>query len=156
MKKTLIIPLALLALFRPATSFADNELSVGVGIGALYSGIGVNAALKGDNHIGYVSAGCIGIGHSDNSGWILPCGIGAGWIWTNLLTNANNRHGIGLYAGPVGMNEDDKARYGVGITYVYFLQGVKAKGWHFGITPAIGKENGDTKGSLLINAGYQF
>lgn len=156
MKRILIIPLAFLALFRSVASFADNEVSFGVGVGSLYSGIGVNAALKGDSHIGYVSAGCIGIGYSDNSGWILPCGIGAGWIWTNLLTKTNNRHGLGLYAGPVGVNKNDKARYGIGVTYVYFLQGVNTKGWNVGITQAVGKENGNTKGSLLINVGYQF
>lgn len=153
-----MIVLALLAAFRPVASFAENEISFGAGVGSLYSGLGVNAALRGDDYMGYVAAGCVAIGYNSWSGAILPCGIGVGLLWTDLLTKTNNRHGIGLYAGPVGYkdNNNKEARYGLGFTYVYFLQGINNKGWNFGITPATGKENGKAKGSLLINAGYQF
>jgi hypothetical protein len=156
MIQKLIMSLVVLAIFWSSTSYADNDISYGIGTGALTSGIGVNAALRGDNHMGYIAAGCLGIGKSSGQGWILPCGIGAGWIQTDLLTKANNHHGLGVYVGPVAKNANNKARYGVGVTYVYFLQGVNAKGWNFGVTPATGQENGKAKGSLLINVGYQF
>lgn len=160
MKYKLIVPLVFLAVFCSATSFADDGVSFGAGAGSLYSGLGVNAALRGDNHIGYVSAGCVAIGYSSGasgSEWILPCGIGMGWIWTDLLTRANNRHGIGLYAGPVDYSDNRKvARYGLGVTYEYFVQGVNNRGWNFGTTLATRRENGKAKGSLFINAGYQF
>jgi hypothetical protein len=137
--------LAFLTVFIPSTSFADNEVSFGAGVGSLYSGLGVNAALKGDNHIGYIAAGCVAMGYNSISGWTLPCGIGAGWIRTELLTQANNRHGIGLYAGPVGYQDNRKvAIYGLGFTYEYFLQGVSTNSWNFGITPTIGQKNGKT------------
>lgn len=149
----------LLGLFTHQAMAADSEVSFGVGIGALYSGIGVNAGLKNENDFKYIAAGCIGIGHSDNSGWILPCGIGAGWIWTGLLSKDDHRNGLGIYVGPVGINKGNtenknKARYGLGITYVYFQNGIRANGWNFGITPAISEENGNNKGSLLLNVGY--
>jgi len=156
MTKKLWIPFVLVTIFWASASFADNEVSYGIGTGALTSGLGFNAALRGDNHMGYISAGCMGIGYSDTSGWILPCGIGAGWIQTDLLSKANNHHGLGIYVGPVGINANDKARYGVGVTYVYFWQGINATGWNAGITPAAGIENESTKGSLLINVGYQY
>jgi hypothetical protein len=146
--------LAFLAVFIAATSFADNEVSFGAGVGSLYSGLGVNAALKGDNHIGYVAAGCLGA-MSSSSGWVVPCGIAAGWLRTDLLTIANNRHGIGLYAGPVGYH-NNKTRYGVGLTYEYFMQGVNNRGWNFGTTLATRRENGTAKETLFINTGYQF
>jgi hypothetical protein len=145
-----------LAMFWSSISYADNEVSYGIGTGALTSGLGVNAALRGDNHMGYIAAGCIAIGKSNDQGWILPCGIGAGWIQTDLLTKDNNHHGLGLYVGPVAKNKDDKAIYGIGVTYVYFPQGVNVEGWNFGVTPATGREDGKAKGSLLINIGYQF
>lgn len=156
MIRKLILSLAILATFWSVASNAEDEISYGIGTGALTSGLGVNAALRGDNHMGYIAAGCVGIGYSSVQGLILPCGIGAGWIQTDLLTNANNHHGLGIYVGPVGINDDKKARYGVGVTYVYFMQGVNAMGWNFGFTPATGQENGTSKGSLLINVGYQF
>ena len=151
-----IMSLVVLAIFWSSTCNAEDEISYGIGTGALTSGLGVNAALRGDNHMGYIAAGCIGFGYSNVQGWILPCGIGAGWIQTDLLTNANNHYGLGVYVVPVGMNDDKKARYGVGVTYVYLLQGVNGKGWNFGFTPATGQENGTAKDSLLINIGYQF
>lgn len=157
MKHNLIISFVFLAVLGSTTSFADDEVSFGAGAGSLYSGLGVNVALRGDNHIGYVSAGCLAIGYAGGSGWILPCGIGMGWIWTDLLTKANNRHGIGLYAGPADYTDNKKmAIYGLGVTYVYFMQGVNNRGWHFGTTLAPRRENGKAKGLFFINAGYQF
>ena len=148
-------------LFAHQAMAAEDEVFFGVGIGALYSGIGVNVGLRSESDFKYVAAGCPGIGYSSNSGWVLPCGIGAGWIWTGLLSKDDNRNGFGLYIGPVGsdnrVNKNEyKARYGVGVTYVYFLQGVGANGWNFGITPAIGEEGGITKASVLLNVGYVF
>ncbi len=158
-KKALIITF-LLGLLGIDPSHAEGGLSVGVGAGALYSGIGVNVGMRGENTFGYLAAGCIGIGYSNNEGWKLPCGVGAGWIWTDVLAKANNRHGLGIYVGPVGhiavANGDWKVRYGAGLTYVYFFGDVVARGLNLGITPALGKEYGDYRGSLLINVGYQF
>ncbi len=152
---------ALVALTAHQTEATENAPSFGAGIWALYSGIGVNAALRSENDFKYVAAGCTGIGYSTNSGWILPCGVAAGWLWTGLLSSTSNRHGLGLYAGPVGINKgrnknDDKARCGLGVTYIYFSNGSNTKGWNLGITPALGQENGKTKGGLLLNAGYPF
>lgn len=128
--------------------------------------------LRSDSDFKYVAVGCPGIGYTDNLGWVFPCGIGAGWIWTGLLSKDDNRNGFGLYIGPVGsvyvgtVNPDAlgtdvngrnfKARYGLGFTYVYFVHGIKANGLNIGFTPTISEVHGDTKGGLLLNVGYQF
>jgi hypothetical protein len=51
---------------------------------------------------------------------------------------------------------DIKARYGAGLTYVYFFGDTVAKGWNLGITPTVGKKYEDYRGGPLINVGYQF
>lgn len=156
MIRKLLMFLVVFSMFWSSAGKAENEISYGIGTGALTSGLGVNAALMAENHMGYIAAGCVGIGYSNVHGWLLPCGIGVGWIQTDLLTKANNHHGLGIYVGPVGVSDAKKARYGVGATYVYFMQGVNAKGWNFGFTPAVGQDNGAAKVVFLINVGYQL
>jgi hypothetical protein len=58
--------------------------------------------------------------------------------------------------GPVGIDNrsDDKAIYGPGFTYSYFLQEVSAGGWSMGITPIMGKGQGGTKGGHFISFAY--
>src|SRR5882762_10754114 len=90
----------LLGSFVTDSSLAEDGLAVGVGAGALYSGIGVNIGRRGEHSFGYLAAGC-SVGYSSDKGWDVPCGVGAGWIWTDLLTRASNRHGLGIYVGPV-------------------------------------------------------
>ena len=158
MKKKALVIAILAGLFAIDSSYAEDGLSVGVGIGALYSGIGVNLGRRSENTFGYLAAGCGAISNVD--GWKLPCGGGAGWIRTDLLTKTNNRHGLGIYVGPVGHNAvangDWKARYGAGLTYVYFFGDVVARGWSIGVTPTVGKKYGDYRGGLLVDIGYQF
>jgi len=149
----------LLELFAIDSSRAEDGLSVGVGGGALYSGIGVNVGRRGEHTFGYLAAGC-SVGYSSANGWDVPCGVGAGWIWTDLLTKANDRHGLGIYVGPVRtrktLDSDAKAVYGAGLTYVYFFGDSVAKGWNLGITPTVGKIYGNYRAGALINIGYQF
>lgn len=155
---------------------AEEKFSFGAGIGAMYSGLGINVGLKTENQLKYVAAGCLG--HSrgrsgndvDERDW--ACGVGVGMLRTDLFDAGNNKHGLGLYVGAVGSaNESDpkviqrpgsttvvygiKPIYGVGISYVYFWNGIFDKGLNLGITPAVGFDNG-AKGSLLLQIGYQF
>ena len=158
MKKWAFVVAAVLGGFASSYSRAEGETSVGVGAGALYSGIGVNVGRRADHSFGYLAAGC-SVGYSSANGWDVPCGVGAGWIWTDLLTKASDRHGLGIYVGPVstkGSAGDRKEVYGAGLTYVYFFGDGVAKGWNLGITPTVGKKYGDYRRGLLINFGYQF
>ena len=158
MKKWASVIALVLGVFASSSSRAEGEMSVGVGSGALYSGIGANVGRRGEHTFGYLAAGC-SVGYSSGKGWDVPCGVAAGWIWTDLLTKANDRHGLGIYLGPVstkGPVGDTKRVYGAGLTYVYFFGDGVAKGWNLGITPTVGKKYGDYRAGLLINVGYQF
>jgi len=157
-KKWAFVIAAVLGVFASSFSRAESEMSVGVGTGALYSGIGINVGRRGEHAFGYLAAGC-GVGYSSDKGWDVPCGAGAGWILTDLLTKTNDRHGLGIYVGPVstrGSLGDRKEVYGAGLTYVYFFGDGIAKGWNLGITPTVGKKYGDYRAGALINVGYQF
>ena len=158
MKKRAFLIAVVLGVFASISGRAESEMSIGVGTGALYSGIGVNVGRRGDHTFGYLAAGC-SVAYSSNQGWDVPCGVGAGWIWTDLLTKASDRHGLGIYVGPVstrGSAGDRKEVYGAGLTYVYFFGDGVAKGWNLGITPTVKKEHGDYRAGALINVGYQF
>jgi len=157
-KKRAFLIAVVLGVFASSSSRAESEMSVGVGTGALYSGIGVNVGMRRESAFGYLAAGC-SVGYSSDKGWDVPCGVGAGWIWTDLLTKANHRHGLGIYVGPVstrGPTGDRKEVYGAGLTYVYFFGDGVAKGWNLGITPTVGKKYGDYRAGALINVGNQF
>jgi hypothetical protein len=122
----------------------------------LYAGIGANVALRNPTDLGYLAAGCLGVGVSSADGWVLPCGVGAGWL--HALPGLGGRHALGPYAGPVGHRGSDNgaARYGVGLSYMYFPKGIGNPGWVLGLTPALGRDGGRTRGRLLVNLGYQF
>lgn len=150
---------------------AEEKLSFGAGIGTMYSGLGVNLGLKTDRQLKYLSLGCLAHQRSD-ANRDSACGAGVGIIRTDLFAADNDKHGLGLYVGAVGSaNESDpkviyepssitvvyeiKPIYGIGISYVYFWNGIFDKGLNLGITPAIGFDNG-AKGSVLLQIGYQF
>ena len=44
----------------------------------------------------------------------------------------------------------------VPVPYVYFFREMAAGGWNAGLAPTVGRYDGDLKGGLLINLGYQF
>jgi len=58
MNRKRILSFLILATFWSITCNAEDEISYGIGTGALTSGLGVNTALRGDNHMGYIAAGC--------------------------------------------------------------------------------------------------
>lgn len=168
-KKVMLGIMAMLLLMQQVQ--AEEKFSFGAGIGAMYSGLGVKLGLKTDRQLKYLSLGCLGYKHnSENRD--SACGAGVGIIRTDLFAADNDKHGLGLYVGTVGSaNESDpkviyglgsmtvvyeiKPVYGIGISYVYFWDGILDKGLNLGITPAIGFDNG-AKGSVLLQVGYQF
>ena len=142
-----------------AANASDNDIAFGAGIGALYAGIGVNAGIQGEDDFRYIAAGCTEMGYTSISGWEVACGVGAGWIRADILSKSGNKHGVGVYLGPVGFEDvlrDPKTIYGAGLSYAYFFKGIQSSGWNVGITPAIGRRRGDTTGHLMLQVGYQF
>jgi len=143
--------------FFTATSIAEDKISFGVGVGALYNGLGANVSVMKESDLRYVSLGCISIGYSSSNGTSSNCGIGAGWMKSDILSE-NGKHGLGIHIGVTynTHNDRDDTEVFIGIPYLYFFKEMIAGGWNVGLTPIIGKHNGKTKGGLLLNLGYQF
>ncbi len=142
---------------------ASDEISFGLGMGAMYSGLGMNVGLRSENDFRYLSAGAIALGYSDTEGSIVAYGLGGGWIRSDLLPTSNDRHGLGVYLGPVGyrgrryVGDPIETIYGAGVTYAYFLHGIGRPSTNLGLTLAAGEnDQGDTSGYLLLQAGYQY
>lgn len=157
LKKILLCCLILASVFSVATSIADDNVSFGVGAGALYNGLGANVSFVKKSDLKYVSLGCIAIGYSSNNGTSSNCGIGAGWMRSDILSE-NNKHGLGIHIGVTYNTSNDRndTETFIGVPYVYFFKGMTSGGWNIGLTPIIGKHNGSIKGGLLLNLGYQF
>jgi hypothetical protein len=139
---------------------ADGPLSIGVGTGSLYSGLGINLAWRDNHSLRYVAAGCVALHYFSGSGWSDACGIGVGWIDTRILPQDGTKHGVGLYFGPVSYLGEHYAMngtlYGTGLSYQYFYQGISATGWNLGAAIAAGRDERNYKSVLFIQAGYQF
>ncbi len=149
--------LALLGILFTTPASAGNQASLGFGFGALYNGVGFNLAFPEDDDLKYVSLGCLAFGYSSSNGTFSNCGIGAGWMRSDILSS-NGRHGLGVHVG-ITRNSDtdnDATEVFVGIPYSYFFRGMDAAGSNIGLTPILGRHNGSVGAGMLLNLGYQF
>ncbi len=143
--------------FPISASAADGHVSFGAGLGALYNGVGINLALMNDADLKYVSLGCTSLATSSSYGTTTNCGIGAGWMRSDILSESG-RHGLGVHLGVTYntyQNRDDTEAF-IGIPYAYFFNRMDATGVHLGLTPFIGRLNDETRAGYLLNLGYQF
>ncbi|MEP0354613.1 hypothetical protein [Paraglaciecola sp.] len=155
MKKIKFIAYLLAPLVFSVNSVAD-EFSFGLGAGSLYSGLGANIAMRSDTDLKYLSAGCIS--YSDRGG--SSCGVGAGWVTTDLFDFQNSQHGLGAYVGVVGTESTifrkDEAIYGAGFGYHYFFNGIGISGANAGFSFVVGDAKSGTHTGLMAQIGYQF
>lgn len=140
----------------------DADLSLGLGYGSMYTGLGANLSFITRNDIKYVSAGCVESNAFENT-----CGFGLGWIRTDLFGDHTKKHGVGIYASIVGHEryttlENDQYKssendiYGIGLSYTYFMNGIDRSGATFGLSfHATDAEDEDNLGSYM-QIGYQF
>ena len=166
--KKLVLLLSLISLNCFSTdNNQDKAYSIGLGIGAMYSGIGTNLSFLSETDLKHLSAGCVE--YSSRSG--STCGFGAGWIKTDLFGADSNKHGLGVYVSVVGHEsyvsytttndgvdyyEHDNDVYGAGVSYTYFHNGINASGTTFGIS--LHATNADFEGNFggFFQVGYQF
>lgn len=167
MRKLFFVLALIIPLVSENESAAESNFSFGLGLGAPYAGFGINLALESEYNLRYIALGCVAVSHSEIGGTAAACGIGLGWINAHILTQSNERHGLGIYLGPVGFKEINSFKngsphqilrsiYGVGLTYAYYFKGIGNGGWNLGLTPALGPREGEIKGFLLGQVGYQF
>jgi hypothetical protein len=133
---------------------AQDDFSVGLGLGATYSGLGANVSLLSDSDMKYLSAGCLSYRSSGAT-----CGVGIGWIKTDLFNARSNKHGLGVYLGAVGSQHTyrgSEAVNGLGFGYYYFFNGIANSGTNIGLTLVAGHAQNKTLTSAMLQIGYQF
>ena len=165
-KLALLLPLLSLSCFAEENG-QNKNYSVGIGMGAMYSGIGANISFISKNDLKYISAGCTEYSSLTGS----SCGFGAGWIKTDLFDFNSNKHGFGVYVSSVGKESSysytstsngveyyrhENNIYGVGVSYTYFMNGIDHSGTTFGIS--VHATNADFESSYggFFQVGYQF
>lgn len=150
--KLLLLPFTLVV---SSQTLANDNFTFGIGAGSLYSGVGVNIGFQSKTDLKYISAGCV----SYSSLYGETCGVGAGWVKTDVFDFQTPKHGISLYVGIVGDEYDDfdrKAVYGAGLGYHYFFNGINNSGVNLGFTIVAGNENDEFVTGGMFQVGYQF
>lgn len=139
-------------------SLAQDRYSFGVGLGAQYNGFGGNFGLVDDASFKYGSLGCSNYTHTSNEGSSSKCGVGAGWMRSDLLSS-NNKHAIGLHVGltyDTRIHGDETGVY-ISVPYVYFFRNIVTGGFNLGVAPVLEVESdGDTDAGVWVSIGYQF
>ena len=80
--RLLLLAFSLISVSCIAEESQSNQVSVGLGMGFTYSGLGTNLAYVSKTDMKYVSLGCVSYSALDGS----TCGFGIGWIKTDLIS----------------------------------------------------------------------
>jgi hypothetical protein len=150
--KSFLFPLALVA---STQTLANEHLTFGIGAGSLYSGLGVNVGIQSESDFKYISAGCVSYSSIHGE----TCGVGVGWVKTDIFEFQTPKHGASIYIGVVDDEYHDfdrEAIYGVGLGYHYFVNGINNSGTNFGFTVVAGNENDGIGMGGMFQIGYQF
>jgi len=161
-----ITTLSLLAL----SSTAQAETTFGMGIGAMYSGLGLNIGKRSSTALSYASLGCQGYSTgnendaestgSASTGSESNCGVGFGRISSAIF--ANNRHAFGLSVAVSHNTDLDQTEVRLRPGYYYFFKGIDQAGFNLGIGPSFYFDDSDkndldvNEETSFINIGYQF
>lgn len=150
--KLFLLPLTLVISLQ---TFANDTFTFGLGAGTLHSGLGVNAGIQSKTDLQYISAGCV----SYSSMYGETCGVGAGWVKTDIFDFQTSKHGVSVYIGIVGseyIDFDHEAVYGAGLGYHYFFRGLGYSGANLGFTATGGNEHDGIGFGCMFQFGYQF
>lgn len=137
----------------------DKNYSIGLGLGAMYSGVGTNFSFVTEHDLKYISAGCTEYSNATKA----ACGFGLGWIKTDLFGSKSNNHGYGIYATLIGKERppsyivyDVQDYYGAGVSYTYFTNGINQSGFTFGASIHLTNAEYDGRYGTFFQVGYQF
>lgn len=142
----------------------ESSVSYGIGAGAAYAGLGGHVAKVSNTDMKYLAVGCIQYSTLMGS----ACGLGAGWMVTDLFGATSNKHGLGIYALQTAGEElyfesegffaQDKHRTysALGLNYTYFSNGINQSGFTFGLSIHATNADYDEKINGVFQIGYQF
>jgi hypothetical protein len=152
----LVIALLVLAALAARTSVAADRTSFGIGIGPLYSGLGGNLAMISADDLRFLSVGCSELSRSTLDGTDLTCGVGVGWLRSDIVTRKNSKHGLGINLAVDYDSRHSKLEPAVRIPYVFFFKGIDRKGWNLGLAPLVRWDAEGTELGVMFEVGYQF
>jgi len=156
MVKRAVVVLATLLTVAVGNSSAADKTSFGLGVGALYNGLGGNFALITASDLKYLSVGCSEASHSSSDGTNLTCGVGIGWLMSDLVTRKNSKHALGLNIAVDYDQLHSEVEPGIRLPYVYFFRGIDRRGWNIGIAPLVRWDAEGTEIGVMFEIGYQF
>lgn len=156
MRRRLVIALLALAGLAAHTSVAADRTSFGIGIGPLHSGLGGNLAMISADDLKFLSVGCSELSQSSLDGTNLTCGVGVGWLRSDIVTRKNSKHGLGINLAVDYDSRHSKLEPAVRIPYVFFFKGIDRKGWNLGLAPLVRWDAEGTELGVMFEVGYQF
>jgi hypothetical protein len=140
----------------PTTSAAADRTAFGLGIGALYSGLGGNLASISADDLKFLAVGCSELSRSSVDGTNLTCGFGVGWLRSDIVTKKNSKHGLGINLAIDYDQLHSELEPAVRIPYVFFFRGIDRRGWNLGLAPLIRWDAEGTELGVMLEVGYQF
>ena len=150
MAKRLFIVFLLFVAGGVSTLSAADKTSFGLGVGALYNGLGGNFALIKADDLKYISVGC------SEFGTHVTCGVGVGWLRSDILTKKNSQHGLGLNIALDYDQFHSKVEPSIRMPYVFFFRGLDRRGWNLGVAPLVRWDADGTDLGVMLEVGYQF
>lgn len=155
-RRQLVIACLAMTCLASNASLAADRTSFGLGIGALYSGLGGNMAMISADDLKFFSVGCSELSQSSLDGTNLTCGVGVGWLRSDIVTGKNSKHGLGINLAVDYDSRHSKLEPAVRIPYVFFFRGIDRKGWNLGLAPLVRWDAEGTEFGVMIEVGYQF
>jgi hypothetical protein len=146
----------LVVLAAAGTASAADKTSFGLGVGALYNGLGGNFALIKADDLKYLSLGCSEASRSSIDGTNLTCGIGLGWLRSDLVTRKNSKHALGLNIALDYDQLHSEVEPCIRLPYVFFFRGIDRRGWNLGLAPLVRWDADGTEIGVMFEVGYQF
>jgi hypothetical protein len=154
-RRVILVFLVLVAVLTSAPSAADRT-SFGLGLGALYNGLGGNIALVKADDLKVFSLGCSEATSSSIDGTNLTCGVGFSWLRSDILTKKNSKHGLGVNVALDYDQFHSKTEPVVRVPYIFFFKGIDRRGLNIGLAPFVRWEADGTEFGALLEIGYQF
>ncbi len=133
-------------------SHSIEDITIGAGMGGLYSGMGLNVGIKSQSDFKYVSAGLAPYASRDGNTYATSMGyVNAGLIDANKA-----KHAIHVYMGFINNEIEYNYTPYMGTGYLYFFNGIRRNGGNLGITFMDGNKKDGLGFKTYLQLGYQF
>lgn len=149
---------------------AKADTTWGLGVGPLYSGLGINFGRTTASSLTFASLGCNSLSNnraenSKSDDFESSCGVGVGHLSTALFKS--NRHAFGLNLDTSYNSIESQTELRIRPGYFYFFKGINKSGFNLGVGPNFFFNNkssnkrqlnnrGDDPIRIFFNIGYQF